>query len=168
VIKKKVSRTQASVSVMVWAGITRNGKTPLIFVEKGVKINQVVYKEMIEEKMLPWARKHFGKDCWTFQQDSAPAHKAKKVQEFLASECPDFISAQEWPPSSPDLNPMNYAVCNMIEAKVCSKSYRFVDALKRKLKKEWEKLDPETIKNCYDDWWKRLDLCIKAKESHFE
>ena len=37
-------RRQKPASVMVWAGVTSNGlKTPLIFVEDGVKVNQRVY-----------------------------------------------------------------------------------------------------------------------------
>ena len=69
---------------MVWAGITRNGKTPLFFIDEGVKVNQHVYKKLLETKVLPWSKKHFGKHDWTFQQDSAPAHKAKMVQTWLA------------------------------------------------------------------------------------
>ena len=47
-------RRQKPASVMVWAGTTSKGlKTPLIFIEEGVKINQTVYRRMLEEKVLP-------------------------------------------------------------------------------------------------------------------
>ena len=40
---------------MVWAGVTSCGKkTPLISIEKGVKINQFVYRDMLADKVLPW------------------------------------------------------------------------------------------------------------------
>lgn len=166
--EQKVTRTQAPAGVMVWAGITQNGKTPLIFIDEGVKVNQQVYKELLEKKVIPWANQHFGNQFWCFQQDSAPAHKAKKVQQFLAENCPDFISCDEWPPSSPDLNPMDYSVWNMLQARVNSKVHRSVDALKRCLKKEWEKMDLKVVTKCYNAWWGKLDSCIKAKGNQFE
>ena len=44
--------------VMVWAGVTStNLKTPLIFIEAGVKINQHAYLMMLKGKVVPWLRK---------------------------------------------------------------------------------------------------------------
>uniref|UniRef100_A0A915E9Y0 Uncharacterized protein n=1 Tax=Ditylenchus dipsaci TaxID=166011 RepID=A0A915E9Y0_9BILA len=40
-----VSRIAHPKSVMVWAGITSTGKTPLVFVEEGVKVNAANYRE---------------------------------------------------------------------------------------------------------------------------
>eukprot|EP00095_Tigriopus_kingsejongensis_P001171 maker-scaffold415_size178368-snap-gene-0.24 protein:Tk01171 transcript:maker-scaffold415_size178368-snap-gene-0.24-mRNA-1 annotation:"hypothetical protein Y032_0655g1201" len=41
-------RRQKPPSVMVWAGVTTNGKkTPLIFIEEGVKVNQAVYLHLL-------------------------------------------------------------------------------------------------------------------------
>ncbi|GFU99926.1 uncharacterized protein TNCV_1257751 [Trichonephila clavipes] len=63
---------------MVWGGICASSKTPLDFVEEGVKIIQKVYqRDIIEAVVLPWDQKHFGKSNWTLQQDSAPVCKAK-------------------------------------------------------------------------------------------
>ncbi|GFU87652.1 uncharacterized protein TNCV_2935741 [Trichonephila clavipes] len=71
-------------SVMVWGGIIASSKTPLGFVGEGIKINQKVYqRNIIEAVVLPWARMHFGNANWTFQQDPALVHKAKKTHERL-------------------------------------------------------------------------------------
>ncbi|XP_017478987.1 PREDICTED: uncharacterized protein LOC108368613 [Rhagoletis zephyria] len=68
-------------SVMVWAGICSSGKTPLIFVDQGVKINREVYRRnILEAVVLPWAQEHFGEQEWTFQQDSAPAHRTSEFK----------------------------------------------------------------------------------------
>ena len=62
---------------MVWAAVTPTGCSPLVFIEKGVKINQQIYREKIlNDALLPWVSKKFGRNHWTFQQDSAPPHKA--------------------------------------------------------------------------------------------
>jgi hypothetical protein len=43
-----------------------------------------------------------------FQQDSAAAHKAKTIQEWLGRNILAFISAKDWSSGSPDLNPLDY------------------------------------------------------------
>jgi len=40
---------------------------------------------------------------WVFQQDSAPAHKAKRTQEWLQRNVLAFFSAENWPSGSKDL-----------------------------------------------------------------
>ena len=48
-------RRQNPASVMVWAAVSSDGrKSLLIFIDKGVKINQEVYKEMLNTEVLPW------------------------------------------------------------------------------------------------------------------
>ena len=45
------------------------------------------------------------------QPDDAPAHTAKKLtQDWIATNCSEFIGKDEWPPNSPDLNPLDYHV----------------------------------------------------------
>ena len=36
----------------------------------------------------------------------APAHTAAMTQEWIDQHCPDMIKKDEWPPKSPDLNPL--------------------------------------------------------------
>src|SRR3954470_13500403 len=55
-----------------------------------------------------------------------------------------LISADEWPASPPDCNPLDYAIWGMLEPIVNAKQHRSLDALKRKLKEEWKKL-PKTV-----------------------
>jgi len=47
---------------------------------------------------------------WTLQQDGAPSHTAKSTINYLKMENVSFIEPQMWPPNSPDLNPIDYAV----------------------------------------------------------
>jgi hypothetical protein len=50
----------------------------------------------------------FNGQKWAFQQGSAPADKAKTTQEWLGKHVSAFISAEDWPLGSPDLNPLDY------------------------------------------------------------
>jgi hypothetical protein len=68
---------------MVWAGVCALGKTPLVFIPQGVKINSEVYQSVVLTKLHKWARKQFGRLHWIFQQDGAPAHFSKSTLEFL-------------------------------------------------------------------------------------
>ncbi|QQP48989.1 Transposable element tcb2 transposase [Caligus rogercresseyi] len=45
---------------------------------------------------------------YTFQQDSAPAHKVKLVHFWLKKNIPNFWDFNTWPPNRPDLNPCDY------------------------------------------------------------
>ena len=104
-------RRQKPASVMVWAGVTTDGKKmPLHFIEEGVKVNQAVYLDMLSEVVVPWVEAEYGRSPLTFQQDSAPSHSANLVQTFCADMFSDFWPKELWPPSSPDLNVMDYSI----------------------------------------------------------
>ena len=92
---------------------------------------------MLEEH-LSWASDLFGDQELCFQQDSAPAHKGNETQDWLSEHCPDFITREEWPPNSPDLNPLDYAVWSIPEEKACAKSHKDVESLKHALIKAWD------------------------------
>ena len=83
---RRVTRVQGTVSVMVWGAITKSGRSPLVFVEQDVKLNQENYQnDILVGSLLPWAKEHFKKCPRMFQLDSAPSHRAKKTQEWLSA-----------------------------------------------------------------------------------
>ncbi|QQP49227.1 Transposable element tcb2 transposase, partial [Caligus rogercresseyi] len=90
-----VFRTKNPAAVMVLGVISSEGHVmPPHFFEPKQKVNQEVYLEVLSN--------------YTFQQDSAPAHKAKTVQAWLKENVPHFWDPQTWPSNSPDLNPCDY------------------------------------------------------------
>ena len=53
-----------------------------------------------------------------FQQDSAPAHRARETVGLLKADTPEFIPPALWPPNSPDLSPVDYTVWSVMQEKV--------------------------------------------------
>jgi hypothetical protein len=95
---------------MVWGAISRKGRLPLVFIDRGVKINTEYYKkEVLQRILLPEAQKFYGDKYYCFQQDGAP-HTANIVQRWFEDNLTDFIPKVEWPPSSPDLNPLDCSI----------------------------------------------------------
>ena len=164
-----IGRTKKPKSVMVLAGITANGKTPLVFLDSGTRINKDIYqRSILSEVLLPWSQQHFQGTHWTFQQDSAPCHTAGQVQQWMRTHFPDFIPPTLWPPYSPDLNPLDYSIWSILEQKACCKQHTSLQSLKRALTKAWNEISLASIRSIVDNFPKRLRQCIEADGSHFE
>ena len=96
--------------MIIWAGISKLGFTSLNFVDPGAKINGTYYREvLLSQKLLPVMHDVSG-EFFIFQQDSAPARRARDTVRFLEQATPAFISPDLWPPNSLDLNPMDYKI----------------------------------------------------------
>ena len=77
--------------------------------ENGIKVNKLNYCKHFKKQLFPTIKKLIKRDDWIFVQDSAPSHRSNLVQDFLekTSKLP-FVKCVEWPPSSPDVNPLDY------------------------------------------------------------
>ncbi|XP_047145648.1 uncharacterized protein LOC124818660 [Hydra vulgaris] len=165
---RAIPKRQHPVGVMVWAGVCSDGsKSPLVFVPEGVKVNQVTYVDFIKPDLIPWAKKKFGDDPWAFMQDSAPAHSAKKTVS-LKENVPHLWTPDMWPPSSPEINPMDFAIWSVMETKNAAKTHPKLAALRNKLKKIWKNLNPDMMRQCCELVPERLKSVIHPKGGYFE
>jgi inhibitor of nuclear factor kappa-B kinase subunit alpha len=166
---RTVQRFQSPGSFMVWAAISTQGKFALTFVKPGVKVDKAYYQREILQKIVkPEGKRIFKNEQWTFQQDSAPAHSAKINQTWCKVNLPDFISSSEWPPSSPDLNPLDYCIWGVLEARVNATQHRSLNELKRAVRREWKKLPMGVVRSVIDLWRPRLRACKKANGGRFK
>jgi hypothetical protein len=162
------TRSTFSKSVMVSVAVSKLGCSELIFVEPGTKVNCQYYREfLLSDQLLPAIRRIAG-DVYTFQQDSAPAHRARETIALLQRETPDFISPELWPPNSPDLNPVDYRIWGILQERVYQKSVKNVDELKLRLIEAWSGIQQSVIDQAIDQWRVRLNACVKAEGQHFE
>jgi hypothetical protein len=123
--------------------------TPLHFCEKGVKTGaRVCQEDVLQGDVKPFNTTLFNGQKCVFQQDSAPVPKAKTTQEWLRRHVPAFISAEDWPSGSPDLNSLDYKLWAVLEDMVCRKRHNNLDSLKRSLVKAaaeipWKRCVPQ-------------------------
>ncbi|MDA5927442.1 transposase [Listeria monocytogenes] len=165
----RVQRGHFPSSLMVWLGVSYWGLTEVHFCEKGVKTNAVVYQNTVLTNLVePVSHTMFNNRHWVFQQDSAPAHRAKSTQDWLAAREIDFIRHEDWPSSSPDLNPLDYKIWQHLEEKACSKPHPNLESLKTSLIKAAADIDMDLVRAAIDDWPRRLKACIQNHGGHFE
>ena len=153
---------------MVWAIVTESGRSPLVFVEQGIKLKENYQNDILVSSLLPWAKEHFKKQPWMFQQDLATSHGAKKMQEWLSANVPNFISKKEWPPSSLDLNHLDFGIWGYLKSKVSAIHHKSLEALKTKLEKKWFKMPQNVIRDSCRSFLRHLQLVIDSNRKHIE
>lgn len=164
-----VERFQNHSAVMVWGAFSRKGKLPLLFIERGVKINQDYYiSRVLNGHMLEHVEALYGEEYYCFQQDSAPSHKAKRTQEWCANNLTDFLSPEDWPSSSPDLNPLDFFAWGYMLSKIGSTRGMTLATFKDALIKIWDEMPMEMVRASCDNFFKRLKMVVKAKGERFE
>ena len=73
----------------------------------------------MKKKLFPTIKKIVQHDDWIFVQDSALSHRSNFVQDFLEKTLKRrFVKCVEWPPSSPDVNPLDYFFWDLVKTKV--------------------------------------------------
>lgn len=165
----RVERGHHPASVMVWWGVAYDGTLDLHFCEKGVKTSAKVYQQTVLKRIVkPLNQTMFQNQHWVFQQDSAPAHKARTTQAWLERHVPAFLSPDDWPSGSPDLSPLDYKLWTVLEDMVCHRRYNNIESLKSALVEAVNNFPLYELRAAIDDWPKRLKACVKAKGGHFE
>ena len=97
-------------------------------------------------------------------QDSASSHRAKATQNFLRDNTPDFITSQEWSPHSPDLNPLDYSVWDIVQELVYEgKREPFANLKDRQnvVRDKWHDVDNQTVRKAILQWKRRLAAVAK-------
>ena len=133
---------------------------------------------MLKNRVLPWINSLPGNQAVTLQQDGATAHTAKMVQAWCKNNFKSFWLKELWPPSSPDLNPMDFGIWDMVHLgeiwpifgiwSICAVSHSNVEKLKKKLKESWAKIETETIRATCDQVISRLRRVIIEKGGYIE
>src|SRR6218665_133230 len=92
-----------------------------------------------------------------FQQDGAPAHTARVMQESLHTNCPEIIEKDRWPPNSQDLNLLDYHVWGTMMERYhkLQRKPKTIAELKAALQLIWDDMPQEPINKAVKDFTKR-------------
>ena len=68
-----------------------------------------------------------------------------------------------WPPCSPDLNVMDFAMCSTLEQKACAKSDAKIAIIKSSLESAWADILEQVVSSACQHAWNRITALIHAK-----
>ncbi|CAH1966861.1 unnamed protein product [Acanthoscelides obtectus] len=105
-----------------------------------------------------------------FQQDGAPAHNSRGTYHFLSTTFNDqWIGTNgpiQWPPRSPDLNPLDYFLWGYLKNQIYKRRYDNLDALKTAVREKITQIDGRTILKTVRAVEKRAQKCIEEQAPH--
>ena len=154
---------------MVWTAITATGRSLLVIVLSGVKLNSERFiSDILEAELLPLARKHLDGAPRTFQQDSASSHGSNLTRTWITTHIPSFLSKNKWPSRSPDLIQLDFSVFSILESRVCRTHHDSLEKLKIDLQREWGLIPQEMLRATCEAFESNLKSVIKNGGSHIE
>lgn len=159
--RKAIPVPKHSPSLMVWGGMSYRGKTCLAIVSG--MINSEKYTETLNGYLLDCMKVYYP-DGWVFQQDNAPCHKSKYSTAWFAKH---NITVMDWPPGSPDLNPIE-RLWAIIKQKLEDQNPSNLTDLKEKILKIWEEIPYETLESLIQSMPSRIEKCILTEGKTIE
>ena len=136
---------QPRVSLMIWACITWHGVGTLTVVNGN--INAPKYIEIIDSHLWPVVARHFPGNNYIFQDDNAPVHRARTVQNYKQT---NNINGMVWPAQSPDANIIENCWL-MLKNKLSARRQHIQSAadLEREIRDIWQNIPVNYIQNLY-------------------
>jgi transposase len=163
------------ISVMVWAAIWwkdgKVGKSELYILERDWESKKHGYSANSYIDVLEDQLPKIWEPGMIFMQDNAPIHTANKTKAWFREM---GILLVDWPPYSPDLNPIEHIWWHL-KAKVLELYPDLKDlgtgeeakeALERALIEAWDLIDETIIESCLESMCRRRDAVIAAKGWH--
>lgn len=107
-----------------------------------------------------------------YQHDGAPPHYTISVRNWLDNNFPERWIGRggpiHWASRSPDLNPCDYFLWGYLKHKVYGSKIDSLEHLVQRITEEASNINPEHLISTFDNFKKRIDLCLSQNGKHFE
>jgi len=107
----------------------------------------------------------FANNSWILHHDSAPAHMALSVREFLAAK---QITVLEHPAYSQDLAPNNFFLFPKIKEILKGRHFDDIDDIRSNTTAALKAIPKTQFQNCFEGWTRRWHRCIASQGECFE
>jgi len=167
------SRSRFSKKLMVSVIVSWCGKTDFFHWSAENKSWPELLHWSVEDFLTVWMLSTLSERWLWFLQDSVPSHRAKVAQQFLRQNTPDFIAADEWASYSPDLNPLDYCIWDILQDLVYEGrrlTFASLQDLKEAIKNKWNEVTTETVWKSIAQWkndWMRLESRMETRFTTF-
>ena len=165
----RVMKTKFPAMVMVFGVVSSESHImPPHMFEVGLKVNTKVYLDVLKSVVIPWGNQVAGGRPWMWQQDSVLAHKSKETQAWLQKDCNDFVPFSHWPPSSPDLNPLDYFIWSYVENITNMTSHNTKASLIAAIRQVFAELLPALMDKACSQFRIHIEAVIEAEGGNIE
>ena len=131
-------------------------------------MNSEYYCHMLQN-MLPEMHNMSGEAGFIFQQDGARCHTSRQSIAFLHDNVPELVEPDMWPPNSPDLNPLDYCIWDLLQEMVWhNRTIRNLDELKAEITRQWDNIQQDVIDRAIHNLPLRINNAIAQLGGHFE
>ena len=142
---------------MVWGCININGDNAFCFTNGSINADR--YISIMRDTLLPFLdRQPLALTRRAiYQQDNAPAHRARTAMRFLAN---NGVTTTIWPVYSPDLNLIEN-VWALLKQEVRRTGPQTLTELRKAIRKSWRRVvTPDLCRRLYASIHSRLDRVI--------
>ncbi|CAC5415747.1 unnamed protein product [Mytilus coruscus] len=151
--------SQRKYSLMIWGCITYHGVGTITVVDGN--INAIKYIDIIYNNLWPVVVRHFPDNNYVFQDDNAPVHRARSVQDFRRE---TGLKSMNWPDQSPDLNIIEN--CWWVLKRELQKRAQNINKtkdLERAIRDIWDKLTVTYLKSLHNSIPRRILRVMRNK-----
>jgi uncharacterized protein (DUF2267 family) len=162
---EKVTVKHGGGSIMIWSALTYAGTGWMCKIDGNM--DKTLYKEILEDdqdRTIDFAAKELGlrRDQMVFQHDNDPKHTSNLVKEYLQDQ---EYQVMEWPPQSPDLNPIEnmWRLLKIRLNEYDSPPKGTQDLYERVTKVWYDVIKKDECQNVIESMPRRIRECIKRK-----
>ena len=153
---------------MIWGGIWHNGRSDCAFLQRDSNAPKNGYSSESYMDVLEQEIPCIWSPGYTFIQDNAGIYTSRRVMEWFAGK---GIILLEWPPYSPDLNPIEHLWSllklwineHYPELEDIGASQTDYSLFVRAINEAWETISQDTINKLVESVSERVEAVFQAK-----